>query len=216
MFPNYSKIKNYFKVTDYFSSKNFLNFKKIKNKTNLSKINSKINLSKIEIQMDFFKIKKSPSFKILPKLRKAKKINISSKLKGLKMPINSQVPIPRHFKDSSPFSFILNNKLLFMFLFTIAYIIIYNFLFINTSFAADPKIVGKLNSAFENIEKWILRLATPAAAVAVGTGIFMKKFSFGDEERLRTGKKLIKNSLFSYAFILAIDLILQAIKSLIG
>ena len=43
----------------------------------------------------------------------------------------------------------------------------------------------------------------------------MKKLSFGDEERIRTGKKLIKGSLFSYAFILAIDLILSAISSLV-
>lgn len=80
----------------------------------------------------------------------------------------------------------------------------------------DPKIVSKINNAFESIEKWILKISTPAAAVAVGTGLFMKKFSFGDEERIRTGKKLVKSSLFSYAFILAIDLILSAIKSLIG
>ena len=72
-----------------------------------------------------------------------------------------------------------------------------------------------MKKAFEQIEDWILKLATPAAAVAVGTGVFMKKFSFGDEERMRIGKKLIKSSLFSYAFILAIDLILSAIKSLI-
>ena len=92
------------------------------------------------------------------------------------------------------------------------------FIFIlgSISLAADPQIVNKLNSAFENIEGWLLKLATPAAAVAVGTGVFMKKFSFGDEEKIRTGKKIIKGSLFSYAFILAIDLILQAIKSLIN
>ena len=82
-------------------------------------------------------------------------------------------------------------------------------------YAATPKLVSKLESAFSNIESWILKLSTPAAAVAVGTGIFMKKFSFGDEERIRTGKKIIRSSLFSYAFILAIDLILAAIKSLI-
>jgi hypothetical protein len=43
----------------------------------------------------------------------------------------------------------------------------------------------------------------------------MKKFSFGDEERIRTGKKLIKGSLFSYAFILATNLILSTIQSFI-
>ena len=80
----------------------------------------------------------------------------------------------------------------------------------------DPQIVSKINSAFQSIEKWILKVSTPAAAVAVGTGVFMKKFSFGDEERIRIGKKIIKSSLFSYAFILAIDLILSAIKSLIS
>lgn len=86
----------------------------------------------------------------------------------------------------------------------------------NSCFAwGDPEIVSKINSAFETIESWLLKIATPAAAVAVGSGIFMKKFSFGDEEKIRTGKKIIKGSLFSYAFILAIDLILSAIKSLI-
>lgn len=92
-------------------------------------------------------------------------------------------------------------------------------LFILNSFCfaiGEPKIITKINSAFESIEGWILKLSTPAAAVAVGTGVFMKKFSFGDEEKIRTGKKIIKGSLFSYAFILAIDLILSAIKSLIS
>ena len=44
----------------------------------------------------------------------------------------------------------------------------------------------------------------------------MKKFSFGDEERIRIGKKVIRGSLFSYAFILAIDLILSAIETLVS
>lgn len=96
------------------------------------------------------------------------------------------------------------------------FFVFFSLLFSSIVFGADPKIVTKLNSAFEKIEQWILKLSTPAAAVAVGTGIFMKKFSFGDEERIRVAKKLIRGSLFSYAFLLAIDLILSAIKSLIG
>ena len=89
-------------------------------------------------------------------------------------------------------------------------------IFSNCSYAATPKLVSKLDDAFEDISTWLINLATPAAAVAVGTGVFMKKFSFGDEEKIKTGKKLIRGSLFSYAFILAIDLILSAIKSLIA
>ncbi len=84
------------------------------------------------------------------------------------------------------------------------------------SFAATPKLVTKLNDAFEDIESWIIKIATPAAAVAVCTGALMRKFSFGDEEKIRTGKKLMTGSLFSYGFILAIDLILSTIQSLIS
>lgn len=82
-------------------------------------------------------------------------------------------------------------------------------------FNGSPEIVDKLNSAFEKIEDWMLKLATPAAAVAVAVGVFMKKFSFGDEERIRMAKKLIRGSLFSYAFILVLDLVLSAIQSLL-
>lgn len=108
-------------------------------------------------------------------------------------------------------------KLLFFILFIVSFSTILFFCLDNFCFAlGEPKIVSKINSAFENIESWILKLSTPAAAVAVGTGVFMRKFSFGDEEKIRTGKKIIKGSLFSYAFILAIDLILSAIKSLVS
>ena len=95
------------------------------------------------------------------------------------------------------------------------------FIFLNSlssfSFAwGDPQIVSKITSAFESIKDWFLKIATPAAAVAVGTGVFMKKFSFGDEERLRTGKRIVRGSLFSYVFLLCIDLILSAIKLLVN
>lgn len=93
--------------------------------------------------------------------------------------------------------------------------IIFMFSFSTNIYAATPKLVNTITKAFEDIEEWLIKIATPAAAVAVGTGIFMRKFSFGDEERIRMGKKIIRGSLFSYAFILAIDLILSAIKSLI-
>lgn len=110
----------------------------------------------------------------------------------------------------------MKKKILYTF-FIIIFFIIFTLTLSSTCFAlGDPKIVTKINSAFESIEGWILKIATPAAAVAVGSGVFMKKFSFGDEEKIRTGKKIIKGSLFSYAFILAIDLILSAIKSLVS
>jgi hypothetical protein len=55
---------------------------------------------------------------------------------------------------------------------------------LSMAFAKDVKLVTTLNKSLENIKSWIIKLSTPAAAVAVGTGVFMKKFSFGDEERI--------------------------------
>lgn len=82
-------------------------------------------------------------------------------------------------------------------------------------FDSTPDIVNTLNSAFEKIQQWLLKLATPAAAVAVGVGVFMQKFSFGDEERIRMAKKVIRSTLFCYGFILVLNLILSAIKTLL-
>lgn len=81
--------------------------------------------------------------------------------------------------------------------------------------AADPKLVTTLDNAFEKIEEYIIKISTPAAAVAVGTGVLMKKFSFGDEEKIRTANKLIRGSLFSYGFILCIDLVLSLFQTLL-
>ena len=108
----------------------------------------------------------------------------------------------------------------FLFIFYFIFVIFLTLIFLPTdAFAAYPKLVTKIVKGFETIESWILKASTPAAAVAVGTGgagLFMKKFSFGDEERIRLGKKVIRGSLFSYAFILAIDLILSTIQVLVA
>ena len=106
-------------------------------------------------------------------------------------------------------------------IYLISFILILSVILINTllttiSFCATtPKLVSTLEKAFESIESWLIKLATPMAAVAIGSGLFMQKFSFGDEEKIRMGKKLVKTSLFAYAFILVIDLVLSAIESLI-
>lgn len=107
----------------------------------------------------------------------------------------------------------MNRYIRFLIFFTIFISII---LISTHCYAADPKLITTIKKAFESIESWIIKISTPAAAVAVGTGIFMKKFSFGDEEKIRTGKRIIRGSLFSYAFILAIDLVLSTIKTLTG
>jgi len=104
-----------------------------------------------------------------------------------------------------------NKKFYILILFIIFYCILIN----NSYCAAYPGLISTMVKAFEKIESWLIRLSTPAAAVAISTGVFIKKFSFGDEEKIRTGRNIIRGSLFSYAFILLLDLILSAIEGLL-
>ena len=77
----------------------------------------------------------------------------------------------------------MNKRVAFVFIITLILI------FSITYAASDPKLVTTLNKSLTNIKSWIIKLSTPAAAIAVGTGVFMKKFSFGDEERIVMRKK---------------------------
>lgn len=43
----------------------------------------------------------------------------------------------------------------------------------------------------------------------------MRKFSFGNEEKMAIGKKVIINAIIGYAIVLSIDLILKFIDSLV-
>ena len=109
------------------------------------------------------------------------------------------------------------NKKLFYYLFSILFIS-FSIIFSldNSSFAGYPKLVNLLLEAFDKIKSYLVAIATPVAAVAIASGFLMQKFSLGDEEKIRNGKKLIKTSIISYAFILALDLIISLIQSLIN
>lgn len=143
-------------------------------------------------------------------------INFGSALK-------SQTTIGRRYNRFYFLILLINNlkgcdylkKFRFFYCFCLVFIVI--FATLPCAFASSyPKLITTLTSAFEKIESWILRISTPAAAISAGSGVLMKKFSFGDEERIRTGKRLIRGSLFSYAFILCIDLILSTINTLLA
>lgn len=63
----------------------------------------------------------------------------------------------------------------FKILFILFVFIIVLFSFFSNSYAADPKLVNTIKKAFEAIQSWILKLATPAAAVAVRYWCFYEK-----------------------------------------
>ena len=58
-------------------------------------------------------------------------------------------------------------KFYFYIKFIIILFFILLFVFSSNSFAAYPKLISTLTAAFESVETWLIKIATPAAAVAV-------------------------------------------------
>ncbi|MCI8352792.1 MAG: hypothetical protein HFJ58_04230 [Clostridia bacterium] len=69
----------------------------------------------------------------------------------------------------------MKNKKIFFIIFTLFLFIIFISILSNYSFCADQKLVNTIKKAFEQIEDWLIKLATPAAAVAVRCGSFYEK-----------------------------------------
>jgi len=86
----------------------------------------------------------------------------------------------------------------------------------NEVFAATtPTLVTKLNSALKKILEYLEKIAPAAAGVAIASGVMVRKFSFGDEQKLILGKRIIVNAILGYGIILLIDVILKFVDSLV-
>ncbi len=103
----------------------------------------------------------------------------------------------------------------FLLIYTIFVSTVFFFMFGNIAFAADPKLVTTLTGAFTKLEGYIVKIATSFAAVAVATGLLMRKFSLGDEKKIYRANNLIKGSITSYVLIICIDLILSLISTIL-
>lgn len=103
----------------------------------------------------------------------------------------------------------------FLLFYTIFVSIVFLGLFSNVAFGADPKLVSTLTGAFTKVEGYIVKIATSFAAVAIATGLLMRKFSLGDEKKIYRANCLIKGSIVSYVMILCIDLILSFIDTVL-
>ena len=80
-------------------------------------------------------------------------------------------------------------KKFFYLIFTTIFSLLLLFSFSVLSYGwGDPEIVTKINSAFESIENWLIKISTPATAVAVGSGVFMRKYEWA--------RKLLKGLYF--------------------
>lgn len=87
--------------------------------------------------------------------------------------------------------------------------------FSNIYGATTPTLVNKLNSILKKIKEYMVKLAGPAAALAIATGVMIRKLSFGDEEKMIVGKRVIINAIFCYFIILLVDLIVKFIEALV-
>lgn len=111
----------------------------------------------------------------------------------------------KHLKKDSLRKFILCGSMIF------SIILFTNYVYC----AADPTLVTKINSALKKIQGYLVKFATPAAGVAIASGVLMRKFSFGNEEKMNIGKKVIINAIIGYAIVLSIDLIIKFVDALI-
>lgn len=104
-----------------------------------------------------------------------------------------------------------NKFLMYCSLFIILFIMFSNNIYAKT----DPTLVNKLNTALKEIQGYLVKLSTPAAGVAIAAGALIRKFSFGDEEKMRIGKKVIINAIFCYGIILSLNLIIKFIETIL-
>ena len=72
----------------------------------------------------------------------------------------------------------MKRKFLFYILFSLILFIIIIITCSTNIYAAYPKLVSKLVNGFESIKTWIIRIATPAAAVAVRIRNIYEKIQF--------------------------------------
>ena len=81
--------------------------------------------------------------------------------------------------------------------------------------ATTPTLINKLNTGLKKILEYLEKLATPAAGVAIATGVMIRKLSFGDEEKLILGKRTIINAIVGYLIIQLIDLIIKFVEEIV-
>ncbi|MEG2348628.1 MAG: hypothetical protein RSB67_03155 [Clostridia bacterium] len=109
---------------------------------------------------------------------------------------------------------LLKNKNKMILVFVIAIIIS---VFMTNIYAAsqEPILVNKINLALKKIQGYLVKISAPAAGVAIASGVLIRKLSFGSEEKMVIGRKIIINAIVGYAIIISIDIIIKFINTLI-
>lgn len=104
-------------------------------------------------------------------------------------------------------------KIIIVFIIIISFFTVFSTIYAAT--ATTPTLVNKLNNALKKIQSYLVKIAAPAAGVAIATGVLMRKLSFGDDEKMVKGKKIITNAIICYGIIISIDLIIKFVDSVL-
>ena len=68
---------------------------------------------------------------------------------------------------------------------------------------------------FERVQSVMLTFSIPAVVIAVGCGVFIKKFSMGKQDKIELGNKLIRDSIIGFIVINAMPTIAKTIYQFI-
>ena len=72
----------------------------------------------------------------------------------------------------------------------------------NVGFAAEQKsIFTEAGKIIDDVKSQLLGLSAGAVTIAVGCGVFMKKFSMGKQDKIEMGNKLIRDSIIGFAVL---------------
>ena len=95
--------------------------------------------------------------------------------------------------------------------------------FMGTSVFADnpngsvhDNIFSEVDYMFNFVQSKFFEISGAAAIIAVGIGIFMKKFSMGRQDKIETGNKLIRDSLIGFLFLNSMPVVIKTMRGLIN
>lgn len=84
------------------------------------------------------------------------------------------------------------------------------------TYGESQGILKNLGTMIQQAQNTIIGVSSAAAGVGVGTGVFMKKFSMGKQDRIETGNRLIRDSFIGWATINGAVEVLQWLDPYIG
>ena len=83
-----------------------------------------------------------------------------------------------------------------------------------SSSSKKPDLQEATETWLTKIQNYMFKISTGAVVIAVGTGVFIKKFSMGKQDKIETGNKLIRDSIIGFVVLNAMPIIARTIQSM--